>query len=133
MTDDEFIEAFEATSISRDDWTHEAHVRMGWIYCQRNSSRDDATNCARSGIRALNKANSVPGKLYHETVTIAFMYLIWDRAQNGSDIWGEFLEINRDLVGSEPSVLNRYYSKDLLASEEARLAFVNPDLEPLPD
>lgn len=35
MTDDEFIAAFEDRAIAREDWTHEAHVRMGWIYARR--------------------------------------------------------------------------------------------------
>ena len=32
MTDDEFLAAFEAAAIPRKDWTHEAHVRMAWLY-----------------------------------------------------------------------------------------------------
>ena len=63
MTDDEFMNAFEATAIPRENWTHEAHVRMAWIYCQREASCEDATNKARAGIRALNKAND---KTYRE-------------------------------------------------------------------
>jgi hypothetical protein len=132
MTDDDFIEAFESTAISPEDWSHEAHVRMGWIYCQRKQNRDDATNKARAGIRALNKANNTPGKLYHDTVTIAFMRIIWARAQAGPATWPEFLADNGDLIASNPSVLSKYYSRELLDTDEARLGFVEPDCEPLP-
>lgn len=132
MSDDEFIEAFEAAAISRDDWTHEAHIRMGWIYCQQEETCHGATDRARKGIKALNQANSIPAGFYHETVTVAFMMLIWSRARSGPKTWSDFLTDNHDLIGADSSVLARHYSTTLLESDEARTEYVAPDLQPLP-
>ena len=76
MTDQEFIAAFERQGVPRDDWTHEAHVRMTWLYARRASSYEATLDKVRSGIRALNAVNHVKSKLYHETVTIAFASII---------------------------------------------------------
>ncbi|MFP6582120.1 MAG: hypothetical protein VCD00_06130 [Candidatus Hydrogenedentota bacterium] len=132
MSDDEFIKAFEAAGISRDDWTHEAHIRMGWIYCQREETCQGATDRARAGIKALNQADDIPAGFYHETVTVAFMALIWSRAQAGPKTWADFLASNRDLISTDSSALARHYSTTLLESDEARTEYVVPDLEPLP-
>ena len=32
MTDKEFLAAFENCSLTRENWTHAAHVRMAWLY-----------------------------------------------------------------------------------------------------
>jgi hypothetical protein len=35
MTDSEFLTAFEACRLRRQDWTHAAHVRLAWLYLTR--------------------------------------------------------------------------------------------------
>lgn len=132
MTDDEFLAAFEAQAISRDDWTHEAHVRTGWLYCTRTHEFDEASKAVSSGIRALNKANAVPVRLYHETVTIAFMRLIWARTRTGVSTWPAFRDAYPELLNRDKPILQDHYSKDCLESDDARLQFVNPDRQELP-
>ena len=67
--------------------------------------------------------------LYHETITWAFLLIINERHVRQPDTtWPEFAAANRDLLSWKPSILERYYSKDLLGSEFARRAFVMPDL-----
>jgi hypothetical protein len=67
--------------------------------------------------------------LYHETITWAFLLLIADRdARSPAETWQAFAAANPDLLAWKPSVLNRYYSKELLASDLARRTFLMPDL-----
>ena len=132
MTDDEFLDAFEAQAISRADWTHEAHVRMGWLYCTRHETFGDAVQCACTGIRALNKANGVADNLYHQTVTIAFMRLIHARIEDAGLTWPGFRDAHPELLSREKPILLAYYSKALLETDEARLDFVEPDLQKIP-
>lgn len=35
MNDQEFLEGFERCSIPREKWSHEAHLRMAWLYLTR--------------------------------------------------------------------------------------------------
>jgi hypothetical protein len=132
MTDDDFIAAFEAQAISRDDWTHEAHVRMGWIYVTQEAELDAAIHKARTGIQKLNGANGVEAHLYHETVTWAFINIIHAKVRaNGSDIkkgWEHFRDSHPELFDKEQPILMQYYDKDTLESEEARTSFVDPNV-----
>jgi hypothetical protein len=40
VTDEEFLRAFEECRIPKAFWTHEAHVRMAWLYLRRNGRTD---------------------------------------------------------------------------------------------
>lgn len=127
MTNEEFIRAFEASAISREDWTHEAHIHMAWIYATREGSIADATAKARGGIQRLNAANAIPDHFYHETVTCAFMRLVFDRVQKNEEDWTEFRGSYPELFDRKKPILHRYYSQAVLESEEARKVFVEPD------
>lgn len=127
MADAEFLAAFEACTIPRADWTHEAHVRMAWLYL---TSRPfpDALRLIRAGIRRYN--DSLGGTGYHDTITVAFARLIASRL--GGDGYAAFREANPDLMDRTLGALKRYYSEARLKSDEAKAAFVEPDLRPLP-
>lgn len=146
MTDDKFLAAFEACRFARKDWTHDAHVRMAWLYLGRCCSHRSAEDAVRSGIQKLNaafKARSAFGCIrrgvagnpkltgYHETITTAFVRLIADRRQSGED-FSAFRARNPDLFDSKLSALLAHYSPERLFSEEAQNEFVEPDLKPLP-
>jgi len=134
MTDEEFLAAFEKQAILRDDWSHEAHVRMTWLYCQQEPDFESMLDKVRHGIQALNAINGVEGKLYHETVTVAFSSIIYARATGAraARSWPVFRDGNRDLIDPGPSPLLSYYRKETLETDDARLGFIAPDLQPLP-
>lgn len=127
MTDAEFLAAFEACTISRADWTHEAHVRMAWLYLTTRPF-PDALHQIRTGIQRYN--NSLGGTGYHDTITVAFARLIASRL--GGDSYAAFRAANPDLMDRTLAALRPYYSEARLRSDEAKAAFVEPDLRPLP-
>ena len=134
MTDEELLAAFESCSLSREQWTHEAHVRVAYLYLTRLDSRQ-AMHHMREGIRRLNQSLGTPERLdrgYHETITRASMCLI-EAAVLDSDPHRtscEFCEAHSELL--EPSILARFYSDERLMTHEAKSAYVPPDLAPLP-
>ena len=66
--------------------------------------------------------------LYHETITVAYLLLIRERMERGNEArFEEFAARNTDLLCWRPSVLERYYREDTLASDLARRCFVLPD------
>jgi hypothetical protein len=66
---------------------------------------------------------------YHETISLAYLLLIHDRivTRGRGATWDDFAEANTDLLTWQPSILDRYYSRDLLDSDLARRTFVWPD------
>jgi hypothetical protein len=151
MTDDEYLLAFKTCAIPRSEWTHEAHVRMAWIYLSRRPFTE-AIDRIRRGIRKLNNrigqppithrapdfrkgparpsTNGDPNG-YHETITVALTRIIAGRIQAG-DEYATFRERNPDLFDRKLSALFCHYSPALLWSPEARGWFVEPDLIELP-
>jgi hypothetical protein len=133
MTDDEFLAAFERCNLTRADWTHAAHVRVGWLYLSKGDSFDGVLAKVREGIKRFNLNVLDKPDGYHETITYAFLRLIFARRQSGpcSEDFLTFRSKHSDLFCSKS--LEKHYSKALLDSPRARLEFVLPDLAPLPE
>ena len=131
MTDDELMEAFEAGRMPPDGFPHRAHVRMAWIYLRRHAL-EVAMARFSSALRRFAAAQGEPGR-YHETITVAYVVLIHDRmAGTGAANWNAFAAEHADLLVWKPSILDTYYSPDILWSDRARDSFLPPDRAPLP-
>lgn len=129
ITDDDraFLSSFEECSLGAKCWTHAAHVRMAWLVLETSASFDEALERIRNGIRRFNATKNSIG--YHETITLAFARLIDSRRLAG-ETSEAFVARNRDLL--QKDCLKRFYSPAVLASEEARHQFVEPDRAALP-
>ncbi|HEY1191619.1 MAG TPA: hypothetical protein VGE74_28560 [Gemmata sp.] len=153
MTDDTFLTQFERGTLDRSDWTHEAHVRMAWLYVARSETYRSARAKVRSGIKKLNAAfvarqnapcsatapaepaaepvAEVKTAGFHETITTAFVRLVASRSRP-DEKFSAFRKRNPDLFDRKLTALFAHYSPDLLFSEEAKNKFAEPDREPLP-
>ena len=126
MTDDELIAAFESTELPTEQFTHSTHVRVGWWYLHR-FPLPEALARFSTGLQRYAASKGANGK-YHETITVAYMLIIAERvADHPNWSWDQFAAAHPDLLVSKPSVLGRYYSDALLASDRARRVFVMPD------
>ena len=126
----DFMHRFESCELPEDEWTHEAHVRVGWI-AQVSATADDAEARLREGILRFNTEVLGRRQQYHETVTMAFARMIRGRMRDGEG-WSDFIARSADILSREDPILLRYYSRDRLFSDEARESFVAPDIQPLP-
>ena len=134
MSDDEFLEAFEACTLPRELWTHEAHVRMAWLYLTQQPF-EEATAKVCDGIRRYN-ASLGNHSGYHETVTRGYVSLISHRIRSGSpraESFEVFRSENADLLDRKNPPLLRHYRSETLESPTARATFVAPDREPFPE
>jgi hypothetical protein len=122
------VEAFEAAEVDADNFDHEAHVYVGWLYLERYSLAD-AISRFTSALQRLTAKLGVANK-YHETISWFFMIMIAERRQTGdSESWADFRRKNKDLFcGRE--LLQRFYSEQCLLSSSARRSFVLPDRVP---
>jgi hypothetical protein len=127
VTDRDFLAAFENGTLPEDRFHHPDHVRAAWLLLREEPP---AAALARFSA-ALKRFAEAKGKtrLYHETITWAYVLLINERVQRsgGRLGWEDFARENPDLLTWRPSVLDRYYTAETLGSELAREVFVLPD------
>jgi hypothetical protein len=119
------VDAFERGEIDPQAFDHEAHVYVAWLYLER-FALPAGLEKFDAALRRLTVQLGVPDK-YHATITWFFLLLIGERrsADPGAD-WQQFRRRNADLI-EDAGILERYYSRQTLASDRARRAFVLPD------
>jgi len=126
-TDEALLEAFVSTALPGDQFHHEQHVRVAWLFVRRHGM-PAALGEFSEAIKRFAAAKGAHG-LYHETITWAFLLIISERqVRQPASTWDDFSRANADLLSWKPSVLDRYYSKELLKSDVARRSFVMPDM-----
>ena len=124
-------QAFRAGTLANDAFHHRDHVRMAWLYVRTHGPAHAVTRFI-DDLRAFAAAKGVP-RLYHATITTAYLTLVAERMAAGPEgPWEAFAAAHGDLLRWKPSVLDGYYSADRLWSDLARRQFLMPDLAPLP-
>ena len=123
MRDRDFVAAFESCTLPPDLFPHRAHVRLAWLYLREDGLLDTLSRYSE-GIQRYASSLGASSK-YHQTITWAFLFLIHERmARTDHATFDDFAAANEDLFGP---VLERYYSRETLASELARTTFVMPE------
>lgn len=127
-----FIRDFEACTLPRARWTHQAHLLVGLWYLS-NHSPDKALAIVRMRIRAYNEAVGTANtdtSGYHETLTRLFLNGIAAHMDQHSDA---SLPDSLALLLEAPLARNEwplwYYSRERLYSVLARRQWVAPDLK----
>jgi hypothetical protein len=127
MDENALLASFIDTTLPADQFHHHQHMHVAWLFV-RTHGMPAALGEFATAIRRFADAKGATG-LYHETITWAFLLLIAERdARQPAASWETFANANDDLLQWKPSILDRYYSKELLASDLARRTFVMPDL-----
>lgn len=122
MTDREFIQAFEDTTL--EPFHHRDHLRVTWLYVQQYGEDGTRPRLAQAILRYA-AARNVAEK-YHETITQTWIYLV---AAAKSPSFDAMLESYPHFL--DKKFLDRFYSPALLQSPEARRQWVEPDLAKL--
>ena len=130
MSDPEWMEAFECSTLPNESFHHADHVKMAFLYLQKYPPLE-ALGRFSSALTRFAAANGKPN-LYHETITWAFLLLIRERLARASapQNWAEFSAANPDLLRWKGNILKKYYRPETLTSELARTVFLFPDKQP---
>ena len=124
MITEELLSRFESCTLA--DFHHADHVHVAWAML-RQAPLLDALARFTASLRRFAAAGGKP-QLYHETITWAYMIVIHERMERAPVAdWEEFARANADLLSWKPSVLDRYYRAETLASDTARRIFVLPE------
>ena len=124
MSNEEIIKRFDTGTV--DSFHHADHVRLAFAYLSLYPVLDALEKFAA----ALKRFAAAQGKarLYHETITHAYFFLIRERmARSETRDWDEFAHKNADLLQWKNGILSRYYQEATLHSDLARNVFLFPD------
>jgi hypothetical protein len=130
LSDEAFVEAFEACTLPKEAFHHRDHIRLAWLYLRQNDFSAAALRIEQS-IRRFAAHLGISEK-YHHTITIAWLRLVAAamRKTAGNETVENFLERNPELL--DQNFLYQFYSREHLFSDRARAGWTEPDLRPLP-
>lgn len=122
--------AVEDAAIQQGDFSHARHMLLALHYVRAHGP-EAALARMRSVLQAFN-ARHPPRTGDHETIAVAWLALVADHAAEhaGAGVLALAESLLRRYDSSK--ALFAYYSRPRLLSDDARAAFVAPDLAPLP-
>jgi hypothetical protein len=135
LPDAEFLQSFENCSLSSDAWNHRAHLRIAYLYAWQRPF-PAALARIRRGIQAFNAVTNTPEALdrgYHETITVAFVRLVYACLACQADFPNSDAFCDRFPQLLDKKVLLRFYSRERIMTLDAKQEFVEPDLATLPE
>ena len=125
---------FLACTLPKPEWTHEAHIgTTSWLILERPDilPERDLPDLIRRYNESVGGVNS-DTEGYHETITQVFLRTLRASLAGGE---GRALHERVNAILLAPQGRRdwplRFYSAELLFSKEARLGWVEPDLEAL--
>jgi hypothetical protein len=122
-------------SLPREEWTHAAHF-AATLWLMRHRPGTDLSSAMPGLIRAFNEAkggvnDDTTG--YHETITQASLRAARPFLAANPEL--PLFQILAALLGTElgnPNWLLQFWSRERLMSVDARRAWAEPDIKPLP-
>jgi hypothetical protein len=136
-TEDEIqdlVQKFENRTLSRQDWTHAAHLTIALWYSLKHSFPKNVELIC-NGIQAYNAAQGIESTLtsgYHETITLFWIFTT-QKFLSSVGIHDAALILMNQFIHqySNPKLVFDYYSRDVLFSATARIQWVEPNLKSL--
>jgi hypothetical protein len=130
--DQDFKRQVEACEFPVPNFDHRAHIRLAYVYLAENKA-GVSVRLMRDALTGLLRHIGVdPAQKYHETLTEAWILAVhhfMNKTANSVSA-DDFIEQNPVLLDSK--IMLSHYSAEVLFSDDARRAFVEPDLDPIP-
>lgn len=127
----EFKNRMESCEFPASDFNHRAHLRLAYIYLTEHNT-DKSSELMRDTLNRFLLHNGVNPSKYHATITKAWILAVhhFMNKTGGSSSADELIDRNPEMLDTK--IMMTHYSAELLFSHEARAAFVQPDLDPIP-
>jgi hypothetical protein len=125
----EVVEKFERCEYAPEEFTHSHHLAAACWY-SRNGLRSEALAYMRSSLLRFTAHHKK--QAYHETITRFWVELVGDFLGRISDRITLHERVNLVVEAfADKELIFRYYSRDLVMSDQARREWVEPDLRPI--
>lgn len=128
----EFERQFACGEFPPKQFDHRAHLRLACVHLALHGP-ERATETFRDALRAFIAHHGIDPAKYHETLTIAWLHVVWLHMQRLGAIDGAEDFVAHAQTLHDPKVMLVHYTPARLFSEQARAAWVAPDLEPIPE
>jgi len=123
------VRGFESCTTQPLAFTHQFHLTVALWYLSESPLKEAAERMRASLLRFIEH-NNLRG--YNETITLFWMKLLNRRFIEAKADTTLVETINNVIEAcSESRIVFDYYSRERLSSEEAKAAWVEPDLRPL--
>ena len=130
------VRDFLSCALPWGEWTHAAHLTVA-LWHLLHYGWPEAVERVRRGIKRYNAANGVETtreRGYHETLTLFWMCYVRSFLEANYNEGCSLNSLANEMIGrADKNAPLEHYSRELLFSWEARLAWVEPDLKALPD
>lgn len=127
LSDTEFEEQFSNCTLRPLWFTHEAHLRLAWIYIT-NYGSEIAFKKYSSQLQNFANKHKADGK-YNATVTFASIQIMKHfMAKSDAYDFQDFINEFSQLKTNFKQVLQKHYSGDIFTSKEAKKQILQPDL-----
>src|ERR1043165_10031557 len=124
MTDDELLQSFCTGPLPAAEWTHEAHLRVAYLYV-REFSLEEAHLLFRIHLIRLNTFHQVPeskDRGYHDTLTRMWLTLVAGaRAADGEPVGAPGPTDSVAFLSRPPAFQDRKIGLRFYRSEERRV------------
>jgi hypothetical protein len=130
-SDQEFRTAFEAGAYAPAAFSHRAHIRLAYVYLATNDV-ERAAALMRASLLNFLKVHGITPTRYHETLTQGWILAVHHFMHRCPTAFSSDDFIAREPMLLDSRIMLTHYSTDLLFSDKARAAFVEPNLDPIP-
>lgn len=127
LSDSEFIKQFANGTLNPMVFSHEAHLRLAWLYIEKYGVKQAEQDIQKQ----LLNFDIIVGKgdKYHTTVTIVAIrivnhFMLKSKSDNFTDFIIEFPQLKSKFK----ELIDNHYSFDIFTSYKARTEFLKPDL-----
>lgn len=122
---------FETCVISPDDFKHQQHLIVALLYLKA-APVSVALERIRANLYGFLRHHGVEAQVYHETITLFWLKRVRSFLDR-QDAHATLKDSANRLLEAFPdsSLIYNYYTKERLDSEQARNAWLEPDLQPL--
>ncbi|HEY0079250.1 MAG TPA: hypothetical protein VGB73_11595 [Pyrinomonadaceae bacterium] len=129
------VRRFESCALSREEWTHAAHLTVALWYLLHHSW-PDAVRLTRDHIKRFNHAHGIlttPTGGYHETLTLFWLTLVRRYLNDATHEDTSLVPLANNLIlrYARTDLPLHYYTHERLFSPEARAGWIEPDLKSL--
>jgi hypothetical protein len=127
------VRGFESCATSPAEFSHSAHLTVAFSYLHLSHlTVAQAAERMRASLYRFLSHHGVDSQKYNETITLFWIKLVRGFLDN-ADTDRPVEEVANEMIETcdNSRLIYDYYSKERLASEEARTAWIEPDLKAL--
>lgn len=129
---EEVARRFESCTFVAGEFHHREHLTVIVWYLLNSSSVEAATARMREGLYKFLAHHAVDRQKYHETITLFWVKRVSALISHVGNERHPAKLANKVIEAcNDANLIYAYYSRDLIASDAAREAWAEPDLQPL--